>query len=369
MRYNPDILNRYYNGPWQTLYALPDLPQSPEVYTPSKDYLILFPLFYDDCFNKQDTRHAFTRLAMWARHSWLINSDITDFNIEAKFYIDRTLLTDIYSTLKNNHITDNDIIAFDSKTLLGYNLESFPRLSRKLFMLIDPALTKYKNVISMDTDLLCCSQTEAKLPFIKNIIEANLPNTIALAENLYRGPTETYKDELRKLTDEEAFYKLFQWQIDNAVAHCKDEHATLEDNNKFFRDRLDGFGLTDYYISDKTPFPYNNFKSWMIYYPTQYYHEYEHEFIEFAKDFFPYFADDESFLSVWQFKSQEQLTPLLSTIRLLNRKIDGGAHTPIVQQKMDSFAERNLAYIYHGKDIFQAFDKFRTYMYKNLKII
>ena len=253
MRINPDFSpeNKYMSRR-HVEARLPNLLEpGPRPANPTRRCIVLITLFEG---SKAKYIELFFRTAMWARHSWLVNSDALDFDVEVKLYIEDVLEEKLRPLCEKNHIDWNrDVVTFHAEPAPGIE---WGDLGKQMCAYFDPQLAAYERIVVTDADAMIMRPPKVKnMPFF---------------ERLFDLPAE-YKNEIGyikadKLNDNKYFMKVLE-------KSCAVE-LTIEEI--FHR-------LSITYIAEKIDEMSNSITTvsgWLWTYPARYFHQNRPEFVE-----------------------------------------------------------------------------------------
>ena len=192
----------YYNSVNKChLIRLPNLSEpSPKVENTSKRLLVLFPLF-SARRGVDYVKESGAIGAVWARDSWLRNTDAIEYGIEMKFYVEDKVSDRAIPILQSNFVDMEDVLLFNAE---GFGDTHF---SKKIVAFTDLRFREYDWILVMDIDIFAVSETGAKVPFFhaffEGCIEGQIGNCCSLVrENgvpinwtSYFSPPETPFDE------------------------------------------------------------------------------------------------------------------------------------------------------------------------------
>ena len=169
------------------LHRLPDMrvhEVPPKIEMPSKAGLVIIPLFAGK--PKSDGSPGYSGCefggcmpALWARRSWLLNSDAMDYGIEVKLYMEKHFRQskDIMSILEQNRARDEDIIWFDGSILEG----AIPvkggyssAWAKKCALYTDRQLQEYDWIFEADSDLFIMKNGDTCFPFFHEFFKKRL---------------------------------------------------------------------------------------------------------------------------------------------------------------------------------------------------
>ena len=203
------------------LHRLPNIEPHeipPRVDNPSKVGLVLIPLF-NRYVKRKDSFfvHHGGLSAVWARRSWLVNSDALDHGIDVKLYIENRLQEnkEAMSILEQNHIIEDNILWFDGSKVEGAvrgkppNENDFiSRTAKKLMLVVDRRLCEYDWVFQLDSDVFVIKNGSSNLSFFSDFFK-NAP-TDQIASGFMSSHYSTVKHILRVRDG----YGLEEWKSD-----------------------------------------------------------------------------------------------------------------------------------------------------------
>ena len=231
----PDIEDQY-----RSFWELPDcIEPTPNPKTPSEKYIILIPLFEDAFYGTQPDKadnkiDAIIRGAIWARYSWLTNSDTRDYNVTVKLYIEDVMLPRLQAVLEKNYIDlDADVVTFHCEplpTLQENPRGTWGRLSKCTRALWDRQFTE-QYLIVFDSDLFAPPNTS----FFKKLDRFVTQEQIGILDRKHNhnSATEYEKSILKKMakgwTLDEVFTKYTATEKITTPTHLiKDMASVLE---------------------------------------------------------------------------------------------------------------------------------------------
>ena len=158
----------------------------PKIASPSKAGLVLIPVFTSHTDSRGDFfEHHGGLSAIWARRSWLMNTDAMDYGIEVKLYIEDRLRDQeiIRSILEDNYVTDEDIIWFDGSKVEGavparWEAGYESRTAKKCILFGDRQLCEYDWVFQFDSDVFVIKNGETRLPFFYEFFKKAPPDRL-----------------------------------------------------------------------------------------------------------------------------------------------------------------------------------------------
>ena len=167
------------------LHRLPNFEEDevpPKIEAPSKTGLVIIPLFAgqpksDGSPGYSGAEFSSCMSALWARRSWLLNSDAMDYRIDVKLYMENHFRDSesIMSILEQNRATE-DIIWFDGGALEGAIPVKGGYLSawaKKCALWADRQLQAYKWIFEADSDLFIMKHGGTRLPFFYEFFKRN----------------------------------------------------------------------------------------------------------------------------------------------------------------------------------------------------
>ena len=164
---------------------LPDLngEDRPErIKNPSTRGLVLIPL-YDGHYSNDQVTHGLAQAAAWARRSWSLYSDASDYGIDIKLYVENRIAGQISNILQTNGLFGDRVIWFDGDHIEGA-LKKHGRYStfgaKKLMMLTDSRLADYDWIFCVDSDLFVMNyDRNERLPFFSEFFKLADPKSPA----------------------------------------------------------------------------------------------------------------------------------------------------------------------------------------------
>ena len=161
------------------LWRLPNLnmPQF-RVENPSKRILMLIPIFQKNP-GRQFIAESGAISAIWAKHSWLKNTDAIENGIEIKFYLEDQAKAQAMPTFEANGIDMEDIILFN-----GVPFEGVPHnvFGKKCAAFTDMRFRDYDWILQIDCDVFAMSMDGDKLLFFESFFQGCVEGEIG---NLY----------------------------------------------------------------------------------------------------------------------------------------------------------------------------------------
>ena len=156
----------------------------PKIGKPSKTGVVIIPLFAgqpnsDGSPGYSGAEFSGCMSALWARRSWLLNSDAMDYSIDVKIYMEKHFRQSdaIMSILKQNRATEEDIIWFDGSALEGAIPVKGGYLSawaKKCVLWADKQLQGYEWIFEADSDLFIMKHGDTCLPFFYEFFKKRL---------------------------------------------------------------------------------------------------------------------------------------------------------------------------------------------------
>lgn len=215
--------NIYYSSNKAHLARLPNLESHevpPRVVSPSKRGLVIIPLFTGITNLIDDKVFVGLISALWARRSWLLNSDAMDYGIEIKLYMENCLSEDehIMSILEQNGAREEDILWFDGSSVEGtIPVENkkgtyFSQNGKTNTIFTNRELEVYDWVFRADSDIFVVKSGENCLPFFSDFFKQELPyNLMSFCTNR-QPPNPPYRtpESLRRVQ----FSSFEEWKTD-----------------------------------------------------------------------------------------------------------------------------------------------------------
>lgn len=158
------------------LYRLPDLLEPPpRIEHVDTRGVLLSPLFESKPWHDGIIHHNGIG-AIWARRSWLLNSDAIDFGVEVKFYVEQKMLSEAAPIFRDNYVEDRDILVFDGtpydeNAWLRDQAGVFTGEAKKCSIFTNSDLADYEWVFMADSDLFVMSSQQRKLPFFNQFFQ------------------------------------------------------------------------------------------------------------------------------------------------------------------------------------------------------
>ena len=220
------------------IWRLPDLEVHevvPSLSNPSKRGIVIIPIFEGRKVLDNHTYDAHSIGGVWARRSWMANSDASDYGIDVKFYIEDRVLDYVLPVLRQNHVADNDIIVFDGTPYEGVHKDEngwVSYIGKKISFMSDEVFKDYEWVFECDTDLFVM-RGNRPLPFFKNFFEGSPSDMIGVL-NIHR---------INKTpVDLDWCYDAYRNRTDEAVKAWKDRVGSL-----FGHEIVERYFNTDHY--------------------------------------------------------------------------------------------------------------------------
>ena len=196
----------------------------PRVENPSKKGLVAIPIFGSVTNSTSGAEFCGLISALWARRSWLLNTDAMDYGIEVKLYMEDHFQQneDIMSILDQNGVRTEDIIWFDGSLVEGAIPVSdksrpgkgafFSFKAKKCCIYTDRQLEAYEWVFQPDSDCFVVKSGETRLPFFSDFFKKDLPyNLMSFYVNLKpENPPYDTVDNLRRVQ----FSSVEEWKSD-----------------------------------------------------------------------------------------------------------------------------------------------------------
>ena len=167
------------------LAQLPDLSPSqipPRLGNESTRGIVLFPIFFgfpNDLPDRDDISHHVMRSAIWARRTWLMNTDALDYGIAVKFYIENCTRESAMPILEENFVAEEDIIWFDGSKLEGTITSGRTHGIKKCASYNDDRFRDYDWIFDVDSDIFVISRGGEKYPFFRNFFNNCPDNTVS----------------------------------------------------------------------------------------------------------------------------------------------------------------------------------------------
>ena len=166
------------------LAQLPDMDASqipPRLEDSSTRGLVLLPIFlgYPNFLPNRDyVAHHIVTSAIWARWSWLVNTDVLDYGIAVKFYIEESVRESAMPILERNFMDEADIIWFDGSQLEGTLSSRMTHGIKKCSSYNDDRFQDYDWIFDVDSDVFVMSTNDEKLPFFRDFFNNCPANTV-----------------------------------------------------------------------------------------------------------------------------------------------------------------------------------------------
>ena len=166
------------SGKWANEHwwvTFPDLRQpTPSVKASNEtlDFVVVIPIvlisWKNNLYSPEYCRDVVARAALWARHSFIKNTDVLDYRVAVKFWIDDRLEYLLRPFFDENHVDwDTDVFKVRMADLTNDN-EPHGLGSHNLSW-VDPQLDHYERIIILTTDVLTISHTH-KIPFFETLV-------------------------------------------------------------------------------------------------------------------------------------------------------------------------------------------------------
>lgn len=152
----------------------------PRVENLSKKGLVIIPLFGATTGSAAYVKSVGLISALWARRSWLLNSDAMDYGIEVKLYMENHFRenAEIMSILDTNGVTDADILWFDGSFVEGAVPVSdkagtyLARSAKVCTVYTNRQMEDYDWIFMADSDLFVIKSGEHRLPFFSDFFKS-----------------------------------------------------------------------------------------------------------------------------------------------------------------------------------------------------
>lgn len=192
------------------LAQLPDMDVSqipPRLEDSSTRGLVLLPIFLgfpNFLPDRDDAAHHVTRSAIWARRSWLMNTDALDYGIAVKFYVEEHVRDSAAPIFEKNFVDEADILWFDGSQLEGTLGSGMTHGIKKCSSYNDDRFRDYDWIFDVDSDVFVISPDGEKYPFFRNFFNNCPENTVGAC--YVRSPI--YQSEC--LTPDDMGWSLFE---------------------------------------------------------------------------------------------------------------------------------------------------------------
>ena len=185
------------------LHRLPNFEPNevpPKIESPSKSGLVIIPLFAGQ--PKSDGSPGYSGAefcglisALWARRSWLLNSDAINYGIDVKIYMEKHFRQSeaIMSILTQNRVGEENILWFDGSALEGAIPVKGGYLSlwaKKCALYTDRQLQEYDWIFEADSDLFIVKHGDTCLPFFREFFKKS-PSYNLMSFSLARKQKKT----------------------------------------------------------------------------------------------------------------------------------------------------------------------------------
>lgn len=183
------------------LSTLPLIPQKliPLMPKSSKRGVILIPVFFGG--RRSDNFEQIASAACWAWRSWIVNSDVAEFGIEVRLYIEVCIKDVVMPVIESNNIPPEAITYFDGSHIEGTFSapDGTPRTwgTKKMASYSDERFKDYDYIFDADGDLFIMSLYGGKLPFFQRFFEKVQPGVLCTygnTEREYEPPFTSAKD-------------------------------------------------------------------------------------------------------------------------------------------------------------------------------
>lgn len=169
--------------PKEHLACLPDIESPPKkVLCPSEKHLMIIPVF-NGYPNQDYAGHHVTISAIWARQSWLAHTDVSDYDIAIKFYVEENVADSVMPIFDRNFVEEDDIIWFDNGSVVEGVLfdeegNTISRGIKQCLPYIDRRFINYDWLFVLDSDVFAISRDGAKIPFFERFLDNSPDNQI-----------------------------------------------------------------------------------------------------------------------------------------------------------------------------------------------
>ena len=256
----------------------------------STDLIVLIPLFktrFPD-MPIEEIRRTHARAAMWARSSWMRNSDACQYNVSVKLYIEDVLIDELRPMLEHNFIDcDNDVIVFKQGEHGIPKLETdWFGLSKEMACFFDERLTKYKRIVRANADMWVMSPgSHTKAEIFKPLLKARCAedtNKIMFSK-VMRGTKGFKHDNARVLHREH-----------DAWHSCT---GFSKPSYEYFEVLIEELGLADYL--DMPASSVVRCCGAIEVYPIRHFHEHHQEALDWFKRVAPLLGSIDTVMRIW----------------------------------------------------------------------
>ncbi len=183
------------------IFEMDEIP--PRVENPSKKGLVIIPLFGHITGATDYVEFCGLISALWARRSWLLNSDAMDYGVEVKLYMENHFRenAEIMSILDTSGVTDADILWFDGSSVEGAVPVSdkagtyLARSAKVCTVYTNRELEDYDWIFMADSDLFVIKSGENRLPFFSDFFKQKLPYNLMSFYVNDKPPAPPYQTE------------------------------------------------------------------------------------------------------------------------------------------------------------------------------
>lgn len=157
----------------------------------SKKGILLLPLFEGHPM-RSDVCHHVAMSAIWARRSWMVHTDVNDYGIEVKFYVEECIRDKALPILERNFVGEEDVIWYDDGNKLeglipnpegdGYMTYGI----KKCASYTDDRFRDYDWIFDIDSDVFAVSARGEKVPFFQKFFENSPKDQIGVCFGLVK---------------------------------------------------------------------------------------------------------------------------------------------------------------------------------------
>ena len=150
----------------------------------SKKAVVVHSLF-NDGYPSELSEHAITdyitQAAIWARQTWLRNTDAYEYGVEVQLFVDDRIRDRITPIFEANHVPADDILWFTPGKLEGtFHHEGKPETFNvhKMQSYTDERFKEFDWIIDSDSDVFVMPGKDKKFPFFQRLFDACEPTQL-----------------------------------------------------------------------------------------------------------------------------------------------------------------------------------------------